>query len=194
MFNLNQKIMICFKKLLSLFFVAGSIVVLSYCTTNEPDLKIVEPDIIKVSSRYYNDFNIAYQSFFSSLSNSQKDLLNSYVMDLEKELVNGRVAGATCNCGQGQNSCTASGVFGDCCICWSPATQNGACGVYFGVPSCQVEEKSIAGPGRTESIETIVTFYSKKFSEMIEFATINQINTKEIRAEFKKLKSFAILG
>lgn len=51
-----------------------------------------------------------------------------------------KTAGATCNCTGGQSSCNSTCTFSDCCVCWSPSTQNGACGCYWGVASCKTSK------------------------------------------------------
>ncbi len=49
----------------------------------------------------------------------------------------GKIAGASCSCGPGQSTCSSVCFFSDCCICWNPATQNGACGCYWGISTCK---------------------------------------------------------
>jgi hypothetical protein len=195
MLNLNIKNMTKIIEKLNRIFVICALLLLFYCTTEETSFKINAPEfseIIKISGQDYSNFKRSYEVFMGNLTDSQRDLLENYVESVELGVVNGRLAGATCQCAQGQNSCNASGVFGDCCICWWPNTQEGACGVYFGVPSCQIQERQIEGGTRSRETENFVNFYSKRFSEMLIFAKTNSINVKDINFEFEKLNKLAL--
>lgn len=57
-------------------------------------------------------------------------MLSSYAQE-------NRVVGSTCTCGAGQSMCVSDCTFSECCICWNPGTQNGACGCYWGVATCK---------------------------------------------------------
>lgn len=45
-----------------------------------------------------------------------------------------------CNCPQ-QSTCSSDCQFGNCCICWSSGTHEGACGCLLGFPSCKSAKK-----------------------------------------------------
>jgi hypothetical protein len=98
--------------------------------------------------------------------------------------------GANCTCGVNMSSCSATCLFTDCCVCWNPATQTGACGCFFGVSSCKnanndgtpntgskgltMDENSIFEPVHPDSK---IVFHFNPFNKLVSFFKSKQINT-----------------
>lgn len=96
---------------------------------------------------------------------------------------------AKCECGPGQSTCSASGLYSECCICWNPQTHTGACGVYFGIASCKNEP--INPPARAEQPSGRMKFYPARFVTMLDALEKRGIKTNSIRADLDTLISFA---
>lgn len=93
--------------------------------------------------------------------------------------------GTNCQCGEKQATCISTCTFSDCCICWDPATQNGACGCYFGVAVCKTGDKPQTPEGlsindlnfQDVSNTANVTFRLEKFRKVKTFFATEKINT-----------------
>jgi hypothetical protein len=169
-----------------------SLVFLPFCNTSEIQDQIIETSQarFKVSIFHLTEFITKYEIFISSLSEVNRDLLANYLM--EKDLShNARISGSSCNC-PGQNSCSCQTWFSDCCICWDPQTENGACGSYGGICACKKEAKEPQGLGRSALLETYSIIDAKNFRELLRYLERNKINVFELRTAFIELEKHAM--
>lgn len=177
---------------LSIAFVAIAMIVLSYCSSDS-EIKPNERTIVEkitVQSKYLFAFNDKYTEFVESLKVSDKDFMTNYIAVEDSRLSAAKTnVEAKCECGPGQSTCSASGQFSECCICWNPQTHTGACGVYFGIASCKNEP--IDPPARAEQSSGKMKFYPARFATMLDELAKRGVETSAIRAELNTLVSFA---
>jgi hypothetical protein len=135
------------KHFLSLLLIAGLVTIYScenQSEENNPPPVLSLPETVILAEDAMNIFKVDYEKFITSLSGSDQqflmDLVDSYTLTIDS-FPGGRMSGASCSCGPGQSTCVATGVFSDCCICWSPTTHDGVCGSYFGISFCRTESK-----------------------------------------------------
>lgn len=177
---------------LYVLLLAIAMVVLSYCSSDseiKPSGKTIS-DEITVQSKYLFAFNDKYKEFVESLNVSDKDFMVNYIAIEDSKLSAAKTnVEAKCECGPGQSTCSASGQFSECCICWNPQTHTGACGVYFGIASCKNEP--IEPPARIEQSTGKMKFYPTRFSTMLDALEKRGVETASIKAELNTLVSFA---
>lgn len=172
------------------------LITLSYCSSDNelsPSSKVYK-DQIKVKTVHVTSFQDKYTGFIGTLSESQKALVSNYVAEnLAKEAAAKTNVEAKCECAPGQSTCSASTWFSSCCICWNPATQTGACGEYFGVASCRVENNPPPSltAAKSDLVQTYVKFYPNRFVEMLKLASDNGANTQSISRDLDILVSLA---
>lgn len=123
------------------------------CSQPESEDPVIDTsaDVREVTSEYMDELMTAYTAFVSNLSEPDRGKLISFVNSLpnKTDSKNGRTAiESVCRCLATQASCYAKGTYSDCCICWDPKTQNGACGTYFGIASCRIELKPTKTPDK----------------------------------------------
>ena len=144
------------------------------------------PEELTVKQSVFNVFYVDLVKFNNQLSLSQKQIMDDYIKSLpddNNESIEGKVATTKCECLPNQSTCSASGVFTDCCIC-CPANASSVCGVIFGIGNCRcetLEELPPAG-GRTEGIEDekVIKLNPRGIKSMFDFASKNKIDVTSI--------------
>lgn len=160
-------------------------IVLSYCSSDS-EIKTSGKTVaeeITVQSKYLFAFNDKYSEFVESLKASDRDFMANYIAVEDSKLA------AANECGPGQSTCSASGLYSEWCICWNPQTHTGACGVYFGIASCKNEP--INPPARAEQSTGKMKFYPARFSTMLDALEKRGVETAAIQTELNTLVSFA---
>lgn len=173
-----------------------ALITLSYCSPDgelKPSSKVYKEEI-KIGAQHVADFQGKYAEFINGLTDGQKVLVSGYVSESQTRAAAAKTnVEAKCECAPGQSTCSASSWFSSCCICWNPATQTGACGEYWGVATCRVENNP--PPSLTAAkagfAQTYVKFYPNRFAEMLKLASDNGVNTKSIALDLDKLVSLA---
>lgn len=184
------------KRILLLVFTLISIF---SCTQPENIVDPIEPELedFKVSSQYFDGFLNEYKYFIESMSEENRSQLEVFLSELEaeKEKMNGRVNDVTCNCQQGESSCSAATAISSCCVCWNASTHEGACGTYFGIAHCKTGPKEDASIAR-ESLNAedhTVQVNAKNFRSILSFAKSKEINISKISKALTELQSHAII-
>lgn len=172
------------------------VIFLCSCTQPEVVVETIELSEFKVESRFFDSFMKDYQLFIESLGVSEKDKLIEFLSqfdNLEKQSKQGKVNDVTCNCQQGESSCSASTAISSCCICWNPSTHQGACGTYWGIASCKTEAKEPERLARVEVLnDNIVNVNAKNFRLVLDFIKKMGIKEQMMRQSLKELESHAI--
>lgn len=169
-----------------------AIIVLSYCSPDtdvKPNEKTIAEEIT-IQSKYLFDFNTKYIAFIQALDASDEGFMKEYIAAEDKKTLAAKTKlEAKCQCGRCQSSCSASGQFSECCICWDPKTHTGACGVYFGIASCKNEP--LSPRTRIAQISGKMKFYPIRFVKMLDALEKRGVQVTSIRAELETLISFA---
>ena len=175
------------------FAAIALMMVLSYCSDSEMkprSFKKIDTDELMVDKAYLAPFSDKYNDFINGLSTEQKSSWENYIALEEAKIEAAKLnVGATCSCGPGMATCSASGAFSDCCVCWNPATQVGACGVYFGLAMCKTENNP--PPARVGATKQLIKFYPNRFVKMLDDMDATGINTNSIRVDLETLISHA---
>lgn len=183
------------KSLLTAFGVLTLVLTLSYCSSDselKPQAKSINIDNMMVDRSYVAAFKTKYEAFIGGLSTDQKASWQDYISAEEAKIESAKVnVGATCNCGAGMSSCSASGAFSDCCVCWNPQTQTGACGVYFGLAICKNENNTPPPQAKASAPKQLIKFYPNRFSKMLDDMDAAGIKTNSIRQELETLVGHA---
>lgn len=152
---------------------------------------------VELSQHKFNPFVSSYQVFIENLSTDDKAKLSRYLSTSAKRSANsGRVPVKTiCNCQPTENHCSAEAENSECCVCWDPKTENGACGVYWGVAICKTEAKVIRR-GDTHHLlpdprDQRVIIYPDKLKSLIGHIERNGIGASNpiAQVELSKLQS-----
>jgi hypothetical protein len=172
------------------------VVALSYCSSDsdlQPLPKKIDVDEIMVDRIHLAIFNGKYETFIGSLSTEQKNTWKNYIAAEEAKNEAARTnVQATCNCGPGMATCSASGAFSECCICWNPKTQTGTCGVYWGVASCKNETNPPKTPqAKTSVTRELIKLYPIRLYKMLDGMTASGIKTNSIRKDLDTLVGYA---
>jgi hypothetical protein len=85
---------------------------------------------------------------------------------------------STCPCSPGFATCSSDCMFSDCCVCWDPKKETGACGCYFGVAKCLTD--LINKPAGGDAART-VKLYHVKFKEQIKYLNSIGGDTKRLK-------------
>lgn len=85
---------------------------------------------------------------------------------------------STCPCGAGMATCTADCLFSDCCSCWDPKKETGACGCYFGIAKCMTE---LTNQPSSSAPSSSVKLYNVKFSDQLKFLSGIGGDTRELQ-------------
>jgi hypothetical protein len=83
-----------------------------------------------------------------------------------------------CPCGAGMATCTADCLFSDCCTCWDPKKETGACGCYFGIAKCMTE---LTTQPSTSPASSSVKLYNLKFADHLRFLSSIGGDTRELQ-------------
>lgn len=92
--------------------------------------------------------------------------------------------GLSCNCAVSQASCKAECVFSECCICWNPFLETGACACYFGIAKCKT---SLIGRDASTAYSHRVLFYPNRFGRMIQHLRQASVSVDSIEAAYRIL-------
>lgn len=149
-------------------------------------INVIEKDyqeILEVNGTAYELFVEDYKNFIDGLDAGKKGVLMDYIENSLTRPTTQKLS-VNCNCQPDDRECSATGSMSECCICCTPP-QSAACGVYFGIASCQC---SGGNPiPRLQYSAPPVTIYPKKIAQLISYAKINGINTIEISRSFEAL-------
>ncbi|MCK6616470.1 MAG: hypothetical protein L6Q51_02385 [Cyclobacteriaceae bacterium] len=141
------------------------------------------PEIIEVvNGPAYRQFTEDFNHFINELDRTRKDLLTTYI---ERALQKPLTLSASCNCDNGDRSCSASGWFSDCCICCS-SSRAAVCGTYFGIASCRCEDlpqPRLQNEGDITGVSKVMV-YPQNIAKFIKQANNYGINTVEIQSSF----------
>jgi hypothetical protein len=172
------------------------------CSQPESEDPVIDTsaDVREVTSEYMDELMTAYKSFVENLPEEEKNRLVVFVnsMSERSQATNGRTMNdVECHCLATQAYCSAKGSTGECCICWDPETQIGACGKYMGIAFCRADER----PTKSKDDEKIPTppkssttikIYPKEMQTLVDYIEnqrlgvgSNQSNTG--LKDFKKL-------
>lgn len=89
-----------------------------------------------------------------------------------------------CPCSPGFASCNSDCMFSDCCVCWDPNKESGACGCYFGVAKCMTDLISKPQSGNTART---VKLYNGRFTSYLKFLDGLGGDTRKLKARFEEL-------
>lgn len=166
------------------------------CSQPESEEPVIGKSI-EVSPTQFDPFISSYRAFIQGLSAADKAKLRRYLDASAKrnKASSGRVPAKTiCNCLPTQNHCSAEADNTECCVCWDPKTENGACGVYWGVAVCKTERKFVKG-GDTHHLlpdprNQKITIYPDRLKDLIGYIERNGIGTDShtTAIEISKLK------
>lgn len=176
------------KTSLTLLLITVSAMVLSYCHSDSDVKPAVKPvnDEIVIQSNYLFSFKDKYSAFIEGLDVSDKTFVSKYISEEDAKLTAAKTnLEAKCQCGAGQSTCSASGQFSECCICWDPKTHTGTCGVYFGIASCRNEP--ISPRTRAEQATTKMKFFPARFTKMLDLLEKRGVEVGSVRADLKSL-------
>lgn len=184
--------LISLRRLCLILFQGFLIVFLVHCSTSEiEDQQVAEQlDMFRVSNTELSKFLEKYEAFVSALSEKQKEQLQIFLNEKNEANDGSRTATVTCDC-PGQSSCSCSTWLSECCICWSAATHEGACGSYAGFCTCRTGPKEDASLART-AVENFVTIKALNFRETIRFLERIGIDTKLLKSAFAELEKQAL--
>lgn len=96
-----------------------------------------------------------------------------------------------CPCGAGMATCTADCLFSDCCSCWDPKKETGACGCYFGIAKCMTE---LTNQPASSPVSSSVRVYNVRFADQLRFLSVIGGNTKELQRQLAVLNLNAKKG
>jgi hypothetical protein len=153
---------------------------------------------VVVSQTQFDPFISSYETFIEGLSADDKAKLSRYLSSSAKRSgnPNGRVPAKTiCNCQPTENHCSAEAENTECCVCWDPKTENGACGVYWGVATCKTEPKPLRDSDKhhllPESRDQKITIYPDRLKNLVGYIEKNGIGSNNALAsiEISKLKT-----
>src|SRR5690606_20742132 len=175
------------------------LIVVVSCSQPESEEPVIDTslEVVEVSGEYMDGLMTAYKTFVENLSAEEKAQLASYV---DSQTQRGTTSyartsnDAECRCLSTQASCSAEGIYGDCCLCWDPKTQAGACGVYLGIATCRLEERPVKTPEKeTPSPKSPnIRIYPKQIGGLVDYIETNRLGrssslSKSGLADFKKL-------
>lgn len=154
------------------------------------------PESIMVSPATYNNFFSDVLTTVKGLNETDKTLLNKYLITEQdrienaKAKINARVPGdggtQVCTCLPGQTKCSADGAFSSCCICCANG-QSAVCGVTLGFASCYCNDprNRLAAGESTGSGDpsgsSFVKLYPQEIIKWINFASQNQVNISNLK-------------
>jgi hypothetical protein len=167
--------------------------------TEEPTIE-TSTDATEVTSEYMQNLIAAYKIFVENLTQEEKNKLIDFVntMPERRQSTNGRIAeDVACRCLTTQAHCSSKGSTGECCICWDPETQVGACGKYMGIAFCRVEERVRKGNENdqktpTPKSSTTIKIYPSEMQNLIDYIERNKLGNSSSQSstgfqDFKKL-------
>lgn len=105
----------------------------------------------------------------------------------------------TCTCTAPSNStCTSNCLFSDCCICWNPNTQTGACGCYWGVATCTNQNNTNPSLVSTSNFGVLnpdarIRFSFEKFNLLFDFFRGRGIKSDLLENTFLNIRSRYVL-
>jgi hypothetical protein len=166
----------------------SSVILVALLTSCENDALKSEdaiiPEVATVETTLYEQFYNDYLYFVERLNNNEKSFLSDFVSAHQESLTKN----VSCSCGDGQSSCSAAGMFSECCICCA-AGYGAVCGVYFGIASCRCEDRN-PQPRMHSNEPEYVTIFPKRWAEFVTLARKNNIgNIDKINQSFTKLLS-----
>lgn len=174
------------------------LIIVVSCSQPEAEEPVINTslEVVEVSGEYMAELMTAYKTFVENLSEEEREQLNTYVNSKTAQSVpsNGRVGDdAECRCLATQVSCSAEGLYGQCCLCWDPKTQVGACGVYLGIATCRLEERPNKTPG--DGVPTPkspnIRIYPKEIGGLVDYIDRNRLGSNSLSssglADFKRL-------
>ena len=107
----------------------------------------------------------------------------------------------TCSCVKPSNAtCNSTCTFSDCCICFNPTTQNGACGCYWGVATCRSENTTSNSSLSSTNFGTLnpnakISFSFEKFNLLFDFFRSKEISPVEMENVFTGIRpNYALTG
>ncbi|MBX2965247.1 MAG: hypothetical protein KF845_03810 [Cyclobacteriaceae bacterium] len=154
------------------------------------DQTLLELDEFKVSGTHLSQFVEKYEAFVSALSESEREKLQNFLTEKNELHSSSRTTGVTCDC-PGQSQCSCSTWLSECCICWSSASHEGACGSYASICFCRTAPKELA-PARFSDEEIFVKLNALNFREMFQFLINNNIDIKPLKQAFSELEKHAL--
>ena len=89
-----------------------------------------------------------------------------------------------CPCAPGFASCNSDCMFSDCCVCWDPTKETGACGCYFGVAKCLTD---LINKPQSGSTARTVKLYNVRFKSHLKFLDALGGDTKILKSRFDEL-------
>jgi len=92
--------------------------------------------------------------------------------------------GSTCNCAPGSSSCKSECIFSDCCICWDPKKETGACGCYYGIAKCKT---AAIGTAASDADTHTIQFHPQKFHEFMKFLKNFSIDLSPVQEAYEDL-------
>jgi hypothetical protein len=141
------------------------------------------PEILEVNGTTYNLFSEEYKNFIDALDDDKKTMIADYTQNSIKKPFTQKLT-VNCNCQPEDRGCSAIGAYSECCICCT-APQSAACGVYFGLASCQCSGGNPTP--RLQNTSPPVTIYPRNIAKLINYANMNGITTKGITKSFEVL-------
>ena len=175
----------------------GTILLFALGCHQNVQINKTDGEIFKVEKTYYLQFVNDYTNFIKSLDVKTNIELANFINQKEILLKNKKASeiimrkdNVVCNCTPGQATCSASSYFSECCICWNPNSQTGACGTYFGVASCQAWNNN--PDERSEYVPSYISFNKRNFSEMIDFASSKGVDVSSVLNSLSTLEANAV--
>jgi len=85
-------------------------------------------------------------------------------------------------------------MFSDCCICWNPNTQTGACGCYWGIATCRNESNTSNSLMNSSNFGEVhpdakITFSFEKFNLLFNFFRSRKIDPVLMENVFGTVRS-----
>lgn len=176
--------------------------ILTSCSQPESEEPLINKsaDVTEVTSEYMGELMTAYKAFVENLPAEEKNQLINFVstMSESRRSINGRtMEDVACHCLVTQAHCSAKGSTGECCICWDPETQVGACGKYVGIAFCRVEERKKKG-NEDEKVpvpqksSTTIRIYPNEMKNLLDYIERNKLGINSTQSstglqDFKKL-------
>jgi hypothetical protein len=169
------------------------------CSQPESEDPVIDTsaDVREVTSEYMDELMTAYKSFVENLPEEEKNRLLEYVNSLPDRSASANERAAlevSCRCLATQATCSATGKVGECCICWDPETQIGACGVYGGIASCKAEERprKDKNPDKGPTPTTTIRIYPSEIKNLVDYIDKSRLGISNTQsstglADFKKL-------
>jgi hypothetical protein len=168
------------------------LVVTFACQQESPTNSVIElPEVAAIDVVKYEPFRASVEKFAGSISPEQYQFLSSYVLqnsDKKSSASNKSALKVTCTCSVGQATCEAIASTSECCICCG-AGQSAACGVYFGIASCECSGSTPKGGKAPQDLQAsgTVTVYPRDIERLLQFAEKNNFDIREVRWEFDQL-------